>query len=834
MAVKKKEAQSTGPRWVLEGAAILIGAAALALGLSLGSYHPTDPSWGVEAPGAAVQNAIGPLGANLAYSFYEVLGFSAWVMPVLMAGFAALILVGHRAQAQLTKLVGALLVLVSAACLLEILFPEGVALRGGTVRAGGFLGTVVTGNLAPHVHVTGAALIAVTGLVLGGVLLTRVSVAAVGSRIASLAGGIWRACLVGLRSLWAATGGRIVKAVRAAAPARAQKRKARAEERAARAEARRLEREKKAEERQKLAAERAEARRLKREKRAEARREKQAAKEAAQAAAPVKVKAKEARAKAKAKARAKEAAKAPAVARKDKKKKEKRKPVVVATDGKPVSGITPVSAERAPSDYRLPSLDLLDRPDGEGVVDEEVLLHNSQVIVAKYSEFSIEGKVIQIHPGPIVTTYEFKPEAGVKYSRITGLAEDLCLALKAESIRIDRIPGKSTVGIEVPNAERQTIRLSEILDTDEALKARTRLLLAMGTTIEGEPYVADLAKMPHLLIAGSTGSGKSVCLNAMIASILLRATPEEVKFILIDPKRLELGLYQGTPHLYTPVVTDAKRAVNALQWAVHEMEDRYRKLAETAVRNIEQYNKHIRKAPVPEGEEPPETLPYLCIVVDELADLLLVTKGGVEESLARLAQMARAVGIHLILSTQRPSVDVLTGVIKANFPSRISFRVSSKVDSRTILDSNGAEQLLGKGDMLFMPPGTARLVRLHAPLLTEEEIGRITSFWKEQAGPQYREEVLEPPQPKKDGQDEEYDDDLYDQAARIVVDRQEASVSYLQRRLRIGYARAARLVDLMEQDGLVGPSPETGGKMREVLVEPNYFSEIDSVKAAQA
>jgi len=825
MAGKKKEAQSRGLRWVLEGAAILIGAAALALGLSLGSYHPTDPSWGVEAAGREVQNAFGPLGANIAYSFYEVLGFSAWVMPVLMAGFAALILAGHRVQAQLTKLVGALLVLVSAAGLLEIVFPGGVALRGGTVRAGGFLGAAATGSLTQYVHVAGAVLIAVTALLLGAMLLTRVSVAAVGARVLRVAGGIWRGCLLAVQAVWGATAGRAIRAVRAAAPARAERRKARKKEREGLVEARRLEREQKIEARKSKAVERVEARRLKQEKRAEARKEKQARKEAALAVAPVKMKAK-------ADSRASEKA------RKERKKK-KRKPVVVTTGRKKApaesSPAPPAPVERAPSIYRLPSMDLLDRPDGEGMVDEELLLYNSQVMVAKYSEFSIQGKVIQIHPGPIVTTYEFKPEAGVKYSRITGMSEDLCLALKAESIRIDRIPGKSTVGIEVPNKERETIRLAEILDTGEAARSPSRLLVALGKTIEGDPFVADLAKMPHLLIAGSTGSGKSVCLNAMIASILLRATPEEVKFILIDPKRLELGLYQGAPHLYTPVVTDPKQAVNALQWAVHEMEERYRRLAETTVRNIEQYNKQIKKMPaVAEGEEPPEALPYLCIVVDELADLLLVTRGGVEESLARLAQMARAVGIHLILSTQRPSVDVLTGVIKANFPARISFRVASKVDSRTILDSNGAEQLLGNGDMLFMPPGTARLIRLHAPLLTEDEIIRLTAFWKEQAGPQYREEVLEPPRPKKGEQEEEYDDYLYDEAARIVVDRQEASVSYLQRRLRIGYARAARLVDLMEQDGLVGSSPETGGKMREVLVQPDYFREIDSAKAIQA
>jgi S-DNA-T family DNA segregation ATPase FtsK/SpoIIIE len=430
----------------------------------------------------------------------------------------------------------------------------------------------------------------------------------------------------------------------------------------------------------------------------------------------------------------------------------------------------------------------------------------------------------------VVTTYEFKPDAGVKYSKITGLAEDLCLAMQAESVLIERIPGKSTVGIQIPNAYREQISLRELLDSEAYRRSASKLSIALGKTIHGEPFVSDLASMPHLLIAGSTGAGKSVAVNAMLTSILFRATPEDVRLIMVDPKRLELGMYEDIPHLLTPVVVDPKQASNALRWAVREMEERYKTLASQGVRNIEQYNRNVRallneqKEAVDDEGDPVKPLPFIVVVIDELADLMMVAGNEVEESIARLAQMARAVGIHLILATQRPSVDVITGLIKANLPARISFRVSSKVDSRTIIDSNGAEQLLGRGDMLYLPPASSRLIRLHGPYISEQETARLASFLRKQGKPEYNETITAEEKPVDAIEFEK--DDLYDEAARIVVSSGQASISYLQRRLRIGFSRAARLVDMMEAEGLV--SPAVGGKPREVLVNKDYFDEVDA------
>ena len=480
----------------------------------------------------------------------------------------------------------------------------------------------------------------------------------------------------------------------------------------------------------------------------------------------------------------------------------------------------------------FPSTTLLYPPAARISVDEDELRQRARLIEEKAREFEVEGAVQQIHPGPVVTTFEFKPEPGVKYSRITGLGDDLCLALKAESVRIDRIPGKSTVGIEVPNDERATIVLRELLESSEYQQAAYRLPLALGKDITGKIVVSDLQKMPHLLAAGSTGTGKSVSINVMILSLLFRSRPDQVKMILIDPKRLELGLYQDIPHLLVPVVTEPKIAQNALKWAVTEMELRYKKLAKRGVRNLEAYNQRIKQLPIPgftgqggEAEEDREPLPYIVIVIDELADLMMTAPREVEESITRLAQMARAVGIHLILATQRPSVDVITGLIKANFPARISFRVASKVDSRTILDSNGAEQLLGRGDMLFLPPGSSRLMRVHGPLVTEEEVVQVVEFLKKQGKPAYNERILESPEERMELDETDGKvDELYEEARRIVFEMGKASTSVLQRRLRIGYGRAASLLDAMERDGLIGP-PD-GTKPRELLVNrDDYINE---------
>ena len=504
-----------------------------------------------------------------------------------------------------------------------------------------------------------------------------------------------------------------------------------------------------------------------------------------------------------------------------------KKPEVVAP--LPLADEPKAPAQRKRGDFTLPPVSLLDAPKAERKIDERELMDSARLLEEKCREFAVEGQVAQIHPGPVVTTFEFKPEAGVKYSKVTGLADDLCLAMQAESVLIDRIPGKSTVGIQIPNPNREAISLRELLESDAYLRSQSKLTLALGKTIHGEPYVTDLATMPHLLIAGSTGTGKSVGLNAMLTSLLYRATPDDVRLIMIDPKRLELGMYEEIPHLLSPVVVDAKKAANALRWAVREMEERYKTLAAEGVRNIDQYNRNVRNVLAERGshdEDAPKALPFIVVVIDELADLMMVASNEVEESIARLAQMARAVGIHLILATQRPSVDVITGLIKANLPSRISFRVSSKIDSRTILDSNGAEQLLGKGDMLFLPPASSRAIRLHGPYISEQESARLASFLRKQGKPVFDDTITQDDEKAGTGALEFEKDDLYDEAARIVVSSGQVSISYLQRKLRIGFSRAARLVDMMEAEGLV--SPGAGGKPREVLVDRSYFEEVDA------
>jgi S-DNA-T family DNA segregation ATPase FtsK/SpoIIIE len=487
--------------------------------------------------------------------------------------------------------------------------------------------------------------------------------------------------------------------------------------------------------------------------------------------------------------------------------------------------------------FLLPSTDLLSSPEERFSIDEAELMERARQLSDKCAEFDVRGSVTHIHPGPVVTTFEFKPDAGIKYSRITSLVDDLCLGIKAESIRIDRIPGKATVGIEVPNPQREIIMLREVIESDVFRKSGSRLTLALGKLINGSVFVTDLARMPHLLIAGATGAGKSVAINCMITSILFKATPDEVRFIFIDPKRLELGVYADIPYLLTPIVTDPKEAANALRWATSEMEARYKKLALRSVRNIDQYNALIRstgrqlsllESNDDEAGELEKPLPYLVIVIDELADLMVVSSREVEESISRLAAMARAVGIHLVLATQRPSVDVITGVIKANFPCRIAFKVATKVDSRTIIDSNGAEQLLGNGDMLFIPPGSSRLTRVHGAYVSEKETVAIVEHLRKQGRPSYDDSVLTFGEEEVDEEGNPVDlgaqDTLYNDAVRIVVSEGRASTSLLQRRLSIGYGRAAKLIDMMHGNGLVGPAE--GSKPREVLVGMDFLERL--------
>ena len=502
--------------------------------------------------------------------------------------------------------------------------------------------------------------------------------------------------------------------------------------------------------------------------------------------------------------------------------------------------------------YQVPPLSLLqDPPPDEGTQTEKArdeILASSAILEKKLLDFGIEGRVVQVLPGPVITLFEYEPAPGIKVSRIVSLTDDLSLAMRCVGLRIlAPVPGKPVVGIEIPNIRRETIYFKEVMTSDEFQLPQSKLTLAIGKDITGEPAVQDLATTPHLLMAGSTGSGKSVGLNAMICSILLNATPDEVKLIMIDPKMLELSVYDGIPHLISPVVTNPKKAAAALQWAVSEMESRYKMMAESGVRNIggfnelaeklqkeydlelkkrQKTNKGVKPATDEDEDdeevlpEPPAKLPYVVILIDELADLMMVASKGVEDSLTRLAQMARAAGIHLIVATQRPSVDVLTGIIKANFPTRMSYKVTSRVDSRTILDAMGADKLLGKGDMLFLPPGTTKLQRLHGVMVSDAEIQRIVDFIKKQAKPHYQEDIFDSvvAEEEQKGEEAEEFDEKYDEALAIVAKDRQASISYIQRRLRIGYNRAARIIETMEREGVVGPSD--GVRPREVYVSP--------------
>ena len=503
--------------------------------------------------------------------------------------------------------------------------------------------------------------------------------------------------------------------------------------------------------------------------------------------------------------------------------------------------------------YTLPSPNFLDSSDGQHTkIDRGILEANSLVLQKKLADFDVEGKVVAVRPGPVITMFEFDPAPGVKVRRIVTLADDLSMALRAVSVRIlAPIPGESVVGIEIPNSRREQVLLKEVIDADAFQNAESKVTLALGKDISGSPFIADLSRMPHLLVAGATGTGKSISINAMILSILYKATPQDVQFIMIDPKMLELTVYENLPHLLVPVVTDPKKAAAALFWAMEEMDRRYRLMRDRGARSIDSYNRLIEKEmsdkhkvidlKEPEefqdeskeesqeklgaenemggdlGEENPlvhERLPRIVIIVDELADLMMSVGRDIEEYITRLAQKARAAGIHLILATQRPSVDVITGLIKANFPARISFQVTTRVDSRTILDSIGAERLLGDGDMLYLPPGTARVVRVHGAYVSDQDIHKVVEFIKKQAKPRYRPEVFAAKKEIEAGEMDEDDDEMYESAVQLVTDSQQASISMVQRRLRVGYNRAARMIEQMEREGIVGPAE--GGKSREV------------------
>jgi S-DNA-T family DNA segregation ATPase FtsK/SpoIIIE len=487
----------------------------------------------------------------------------------------------------------------------------------------------------------------------------------------------------------------------------------------------------------------------------------------------------------------------------------------------------------------LPALTLLGLPaQQEDLMSVTDLNAEAELLVAKLADFGILGRVTEIHPGPVVTTFEFEPAAGVKVNQIVSREDDLALALRAQRIRIlAPIPGKGAVGVEIPNRKRRTVYLREVLSAPQYESSDAALKVPLGVDVVGQPFVADLTKMPHVLVAGATGSGKSVCLNAIITGLLFQHEPRTLQLVLIDPKMLELSAYNGIPHLVMPVVTEAKRASRALRWGVSEMEKRYKLMATCGARNIATYNEKVTAGQVPSAPAspdgrpaaPPERLSYVVVVIDELADLMLTVPAEIEEPIARLAQMARAVGIHLVLATQRPSVDVITGVIKANFPSRIAFQVASKIDSRTVLDMNGAENLLGHGDMLFTPAGKPEPYRIHGAYVSEEETARVVEFWRAKAAPGMppplatEPSLAETDEDEEGGADGDYDDALIDEAMRLVVTHQQGSTSLLQRRLKVGYSRAGRLMDQLESLGVVGPFQ--GSKARDVLVDERWLLE---------
>jgi S-DNA-T family DNA segregation ATPase FtsK/SpoIIIE len=804
--------------------AILLLAVGLLLALCLVSaaFYPNDPSWN-SAGQSETHNWAGSIGANVAALLFQSIGLAAFLLPCLFIAAAWRRFKTLSFRAPLSRLFGLVILTLAAASLLSIsnIHP----IFDSSVQPGGVVGTLISRGLASGLNTVGATVLLIAVAAMGLLLATSFSFVELYERLLTLFAERFAA----VSSL----------------PAKFRSwREARAEQKRLRKQERELIRE------QKLAALKSSPDLSAEERIAQFMTEDSAPTINAQTINPGETVAQVATIQGSAEPARAAAAGAgitgvavvergssrrslspgskgrSAVVDEDEDAEEMVKGAsVLRPKGEaPATGKLPFDADRsrrvAYTEYSMPPLGFLNEAPPPSEQADTELLGLATRLAEKCKEFNVTGQIKHICPGPVVTTYEFKPDPGVKYSRVVSLVDDLCLALKAESIRIDRMPGKPHVGIEVPNPRRETIFLREVIESRAFRESSSKLTIALGKTIDGLNYVADLAKMPHLLIAGTTGAGKSVGVNTLIVSILYRARPDEVKFILIDPKRLELGLYADIPHLAAPIITDPKLASRSLKWAVGEMEKRYRDLAGWGVRNIDGYNAEIMRRNLvqeyDERGEPHKPLPYIVIIIDELADLMMTSGREVEESITRLAQMARAVGIHLVLATQRPSVDVITGLIKANFPSRISFRVSSKVDSRTIIDTNGAEHLLGRGDMLFLPPGTSRLIRVHGAYVDETEIGKIVAHAKAQAKPEYNETITQSEEEALGLEQTDGDhDELFEEALRICVEMKRASTSVLQRRLRIGYGRAAAILDIMEREGLIGQAD--GSRPRPVL-----------------
>ncbi len=804
--------------------AILLLALGVLLSLCLVSaaFHPNDPSWN-SAGQTQVRNWTGAIGANVAATLFQFIGLAAYLLPVLLLAAAWRRFRTRSIRAPFFRLLGLVILVLASAALLSI---SGLQpLFDLSVQPGGLVGTLISRGLTSGLNTVGATVLLAAVAATGLLLATNFSFVTFYEKLALALSGRF-------------------SFIREMPPKFAAWREARREQARLRKEA------KLALKAEQLAARSALTARSALDDRdlSPAERVAEFMKETETPVAPTSVIRPEPAAPrvvtmsaAGAEPARTVAAAAGATVVEGRSGRRSIFPSVAVVDEEseleemvkgasvlrpkgeaPATGKLPFDPGKrvSYSDYSLPPLEFLNEAPPHSEQADVELLGLATRLAEKCKEFNVTGQIKHICPGPVVTTYEFKPDPGVKYSRVVSLVDDLCLALKAESIRIDRMPGKPHVGIEVPNPKRETIFLREVIESRAFRESASKLTIALGKTIDGLNYVADLAKMPHLLIAGTTGAGKSVGVNSLVVSILYRARPDEVKFILIDPKRLELGLYEDIPHLAAPIITDPKVAARSLKWAVSEMEKRYRDLAGWGVRNIDGYNTEIMRRNLvkeyDETGEPWKPLPFIVIIIDELADLMMTSGREVEESITRLAQMARAVGIHLVLATQRPSVDVITGLIKANFPSRISFRVSSKVDSRTIIDTNGAEHLLGRGDMLFLPPGTSRLIRVHGAFIDETEIGRIVKHIKEQGPPAYDESITQSEEEAlglEAGGGEH--DELFEEALRICVEMKRASTSVLQRRLRIGYGRAAAILDIMEREGLIGAAD--GSRPRPVL-----------------
>ncbi len=749
--------------------------------MALMTFSPDDPSFNKSVTGMAVTNSVGMIGAYFADGLARVFGSGAFFFPVITAFLGWALIRGKDFRNWLLILGSGILFLIGLCSLLAIQFRVD-PFFGQAVLVGGWVGHGLGGFLVAWLNPSGAVLTLITLLFVAFLVMTRIPVNVLVERT----GTIFKVLAAGLVLAGVGIKNMVLKSLSVI----------------------------------KVLIETV-----------------QTAREASQkvkkaAVPPVIV------------TRSRPEPVVKPVEKPGNKKKEEKAEFVVQDHFAFMS---------SPGKYQVPPLSLLqDPPPDEGIQTDKArdeIIASSAILEKKLLDFGIEGRVVQVLPGPVITLFEYEPAPGIKVSRIVSLTDDLSLAMRCVGLRIlAPVPGKPVVGIEIPNMRRETIYFKEVMTSDEFQLSQSNLTLAIGKDITGEPAVQDLATTPHLLIAGSTGSGKSVGLNAMICSILLNATPDEVKLIMIDPKMLELSVYDGIPHLISPVVTNPKKAAAALQWAVSEMESRYKMMAESGVRNINGFNelaeklqkeydlelkkrqkanKGVKPTTAEDGEpedeeilpEPPAKLPYIVILIDELADLMMVASKGVEDSLTRLAQMARAAGIHLIVATQRPSVDVLTGIIKANFPTRMSYKVTSRVDSRTILDAMGADKLLGKGDMLFLPPGTTKLQRLHGVMVSDAEIQRIVDFIKKQAKPHYQEDIFQSVvQAEPNEEEAEEFDEKYDEALAIVAKDRQASISYIQRRLRIGYNRAARIIETMEREGVVGPSD--GVKPREVYVSP--------------